>query len=289
MIFEKNKKLTSFFIGILFLANILAWIAVFDLNHPRLLEVSFFDVGQGDSVFIETPGKRQILIDGGPDSTVLEKLGEEMPFWDREIDLIILTHPDFDHLIGLIEVLKNYKVTNILWTGIEFDNNAHEDWLNAIREEGAKIIIVQAGQRVKIGEVNLEIIYPFENLNGKKVKDINNSSIVARLIFRKTSFLFPGDIYKSAEKEIVDRNNDLDSDILKISHHGSKNSSDEEFVRKVSPEIGLISVGKNNKYGHPHQEILGILEKYGIKILRTDVDGDIKIISDGNNFDYLTE
>lgn len=283
MLFDKVKRFVPLLVGILFLTNILAWLVVFDLSRPRLLEVALFDVGQGDTIFIETPQGHQILIDGGPDSTVLEKLGKEMPFWDREIDLIILTHPDFDHLIGLIEVLKNYKVANILWTGIEFNNNAYEDWLKIIAEEEAKIIIARAGQRIKAGEVILEIVYPFENLKGKRIKDTNNSSIVSRLVFKEVSFLFLGDIYKSAEKEIADKNENLDSDVLKISHHGSKSSSDEEFIRRVSPEIGLISVGKDNNYGHPHQEVLEIMEKYDIKILRTDLDGDIKIFSDGEN------
>ena len=283
MLFDKVKRFVPLLVGILFLTNILAWLVVFDLSRPRLLEVALFDVGQGDTIFIETPQGHQILIDGGPDSTVLEKLGKEMPFWDREIDLIILTHPDFDHLIGLIEVLKNYKVANILWTGIEFNNNAYEDWLKIIAEEEAKIIIARAGQRIKAGEVILEIVYPFENLKGKRIKDTNNSSIVSRLVFKEVSFLFLGDIYKSAEKEIADKNENLDSDVLKISHHGSKSSSDEEFIRRVSPEIGLISVGKDNNYGHPHQEVLEIMKKYDIKILRTDLDGDIKIFSDGEN------
>lgn len=283
MLFEKVKKFVPLLIGILFLANILAWSVVFDLSQPQLLEVSFFDVGQGDSIFIETPQGHQILIDGGPDGTVLEKLGREMSFWDREIDLIILTHPDFDHLIGLIEVLKNYKVANILWTGIEFDNNVHEDWLKVVAEEKAKVVIARAGQRIKAGEVSLGVLYPFESLNGKIVKDTNNSSVASRLVFRKISFFFPGDIYKSAEKEIADKDGNLDSDVLKISHHGSKTSSDEEFIKRVSPEIGVISVGKDNNYGHPNQEVLEIMEKYGIKILRTDMDGDVKIFSNGEN------
>jgi len=283
MIFDKVKKLIPVLIGILFLANILAWIVVFDLNQPQLLEVSFFDVGQGDSIFIETPENHQILIDGGPDATVLEKLGEEMPFWDREIDLVILTHPDFDHLNGLIEVLKSYKVDNILWAGVIADGEGYNEWLNAVEEEKARVIITQKGQKIKSNEVYLEIIYPFESLNGKITENTNNSSIVGRLVFGKNSFLFPGDIYKSIEKEITDKNGDLDSDVLKISHHGSKYSSNEDFIKEVSSEIAVISVGKDNKYGHPHQETLETLEKYGIKILRTDINGDIKIFSNGEN------
>jgi len=284
MIFEKIKKIIPIFLGILFLADILAWLAVFDLSQPQMLEVSFFDVGQGDSIFIETPQRHQILIDGGPDSTVLEKLGKEMPFWDRTIDLVILTHPDFDHLNGLIEVLNSYEVENILWTGIVSDKDEYNEWLDVMKEEKAKVIIAKAGQKIKSGGVYLEIVYPFDNLNGRKVESANNFSVVSRLVFGKTSFLFLGDIYQSAEKEIAEKNGNLDSDVLKISHHGSKYSSNEDFIKEVSPEIGVISVGKDNNYGHPNQETLETLEKYGINILRTDLEGDIKIISNGEEF-----
>jgi len=284
MIFEKIKKIIPIFLGILFLADILAWIAVFDLSQPHLLEVSFFDVGQGDSIFIETPQRHQILIDGGPDSMVLEKLGKEMPFWDRTIDLVILTHPDFDHLNGLIEVLNSYEVKNILWTGIVSDKNEYNEWLDVMKKEKAKVTIAEAGQKIKSGGVYLEIVYPFDNLNGRKVENTNNSSVVSRLVFGETSFLFLGDIYQSVEKEIAEKKGNLDSDVLKISHHGSKYSSNNDFIKKVSPEIGVISVGKDNNYGHPSQETLETLGKYGINILRTDLEGDIKIISNGKEF-----
>ncbi|GAH21548.1 unnamed protein product, partial [marine sediment metagenome] len=118
---NKAKNFVYFILSFLFLLNILAWLAVYDLNKPQLLEVNFFDVGQGEVIFIETPSRHQILIDGGPSSVILEKLTENLPFWDRTIDLIILTHPEHDHLAGLIEVLKRYKVENILWTGVVRD------------------------------------------------------------------------------------------------------------------------------------------------------------------------
>lgn len=281
---ERFKKIIPVLLGILFLADILAWVAVFDLSQPHLLEVSFFDVGQGDSIFIETPQRHQILIDGGPDSMVLEKLGKEMPFWDRTIDLVILTHPDFDHLNGLIEVLNSYEVENILWTGIVSDKDEYNEWLDVMKKEKAKVTIAEAGQKIKSGGVYLEIIYPFDNLNGRRVENANNSSVVSRLVFGETSFLFLGDIYQSVEKEIAEKNGNSDSDVLKISHHGSKYSSNDDFIKKVSPEIGVISVGKDNNYGHPSQETLETLGKYGINILRTDLEGDIKIISNGKEF-----
>jgi len=284
---KKNNPLFVI-LGFLFSLNILAWIAVYDLSQPRFLEVTFFDVGQGDAIFIETPQRHQILIDGGPSSPISEKLTKEMPFWDRTIDLIVLTHPEKDHLAGLLEVLKRYKVENILWTGIIRDTSEFKEWEKLIESEGAKIFIAQAGQEIKIHRChlcNFSILYPFENLAGQEFKDSNNTSIITKLVFGENSFLFTGDVYKLVERELLTKEIDIDSDVLKVGHHGSKTSSSEEFIEEVSPEIAVILVGKENKYGHPHQEVLDTLTKYGIRVLRTDLNGDIKIISDGKNYE----
>lgn len=284
---KEAKNWTSSILIILLCFNILAWMAVNDLNRAGFLEVIFFDVGQGEAIFIESPHSHQILIDGGPDKTILERLGREMPFWDRTIDLIILTHPSVDHLKGLLLVLERYEVERILWTGIEVDTFSYQEWLRLINQEGSEIFIARAGQKIKLGpKVFLDILNPSENLKGRKIecgRAINNTSIVARLVYNQNSFLFTADIEKKAERELKDRKNYLNSEVLKVAHHGSKNSSYLEFIEAVSPEIAVISTGKNNKYGHPHQEVLERLEKFGIKILRTDLDGDVKIFSDGKN------
>lgn len=253
------------------------------------LEVTFFDVGQGDSIFIETPQNQQILIDGGPNETVLEKLGKEIFFWDRTIDLIVLTHPEKDHMAGLIEVLKRYKVENILWTGVVRDTAEYREWQRLVKEEGANIYIASSGLRIyggptSRGRYDLVVLHPFESLEGKELKDSNNTSIVVRLVFGETSFLFTGDAYQSAERELIKKGAEIDTDVLKVAHHGSKTSSAEEFIEAVSPEIAVISVGQDNKYGHPHPEVLEVLQKYGRNILRTDQNGDIKIISNGINY-----
>jgi len=274
----------------LFFLNIIAWLYVNELNKKIFLEVNFFDVGQGDSAFIETPAHQQIIIDGGPSSVILEKLAKEMPFWDRNIDLMILSHPDYDHLAGLLEVLKKYKVENILWTGIVADNDTFKEWQRLIGEEDANVKIAKAGEIIKFLNVNnennkyIEVFYPFESIEGEKPKNTNNSSIVLKLVFGSVSFLFPGDIYNDVEKELIEKRSDIRADVLKIAHHGSKTSSSEEFIKEVSPEVAVISVGKDNKYGHPHQQVLDTLAKYDITALRTDKDGDIKILSDGNNY-----
>jgi competence protein ComEC len=280
---SRNKKIIFFLFGFLVLSNALAWLAVFQLKNRAKLEVNFFDVGQGDSVFIQTKAGHQVLIDGGPSSAVLEKLGQEMPFWDRTIDLVVLTHPEKDHLAGLIEVLKRYKVEHILWTGVKRDTAEYDEWLKGIEREGADVVIASSGQKIKIGKAELLIIYPLEDFKNEYLKDSNDTSIVAKLFFGKNTFLFTGDISQAAETEIVGALVDINSDVLKISHHGSKYSTSNEFIKSVSPKIAVIEVGRDNSYGHPSADVLDRLSKYGINILRTDQNGDIKIISDFNN------
>lgn len=293
----KGKRNKNFVLGLFILLvclNILAWTGVFELSSSRDLEVVFFDIGQGDAIFIETLRGHQILIDGGPDINILEKLGREMPFFDRTIDLVILTHPEQDHIAGLIEVLERYRVEYILWTGVNRKTAEYERWREVIdkeEKEGAIIKIAKSGQKIfcsapESKDCYFEILYPFECLEGKEVKNANNTSIVARLVFKNNSFLFTGDIPKSVEAELIKEGANLDSDVLKVAHHGSKTSTIEDFIWKVSPEIAVIQAGRDNRYGFPHQEVLEILQKFDIKILRTDKNGDVKIISDGSNLLY---
>ena len=274
----QERKSAFFILGILFGLNILAWNIVYGFGISDFLEVTFFDVGQGDAVLIETGHSHQVLIDGGPDSVILEKLGREMPFWDRTIDLIILTHPERDHIAGLLEVLKRYEVENILWTGVLRDTAEFREWEKSIKEEGAKIIIARKSLKIDLDNSYIDILHPLESLEGREIKNSNNTSIVAKLVFGENSFLFIGDIEKSVEKELAEGKAGIDSDVLKIAHHGSKTSSAPEFIEKVSPEIAVISVGQNNLYGHPYPETLETLAKYGINVLRTDEVGDIKIL-----------
>lgn len=281
----KTKNFHLFILIVLFSLNIFAWIVLFDLQKSEL-EVIFFDIGQGDAIFIKTPKSHQILIDGGPPSAILEKLAKEMTFWDRTIDLIILTHPEHDHLAGLIEVLKRYKIENVLWTGVVKDTAEYQEWKKVIEKEKAQTFIARVGQKIIASRTILAILYPLENLEGQEVKNSNDTSIVSKLIFGQNSFLFTGDISQSVEKELIGRNS-LKSTILKVAHHGSKYSNSEDFLKKVSPELAIIQVGQN-AYGLPSQETLKRLENFGIKSLRTDKNGDIKIISDGKDLTIIT-
>jgi competence protein ComEC len=269
---------------LLALANLYLWQFLLDLEEENL-EVVFFNIGQGDAIFVETPSNYQILIDGGPDETIVRKLAGEIPFWDRTIDLVILTHPEKDHLAGLIDVLERYHVKNILWTGVIKETDIFQLWSEKMSQEKARIVIAKAGERIEKDNIILDIIFPSEDLEGKLVEDGNDNSLVAHLIFKNTSFLFTGDITSSAEEEIISESEqeNVRADVLKVAHHGSKTSSSRDFLSFVNPEIAVISCGLDNPYGHPHLSVLENLEEFAINILRTDIDGDIKITSDGFN------
>lgn len=264
----KNKKLVLLGLILIIWGS---WIIFKEVSSDEL-EIVFFDVGQGDSIYIETPNSFQVLIDGGPNLKVLEKLGQEMPFYDRSIDLVVLTHPDHDHLYGLLEVLKRYEVKNILWTGIVKDSAEYREWVKLIKEEQANILIAEVGQRIVLKEdIYLEIIHPFENLEGREEKYVNDTSVVARLVFNEGKVLLTGDISKKVEKQLEN----VRAGILKVAHHGSKSSSCFEFIEKVSPEIAVISVGENS-WGHPSEEVLQTLQQFDIQVLITKEIGDIR-------------
>ena len=292
---KKKQKIIAIIIGL----NILTVSFVFSvINQGDKLEVVFFDVNQGSAIFIQTPQKNQVLIDGGPDSLlVLEHLGQEMPFWDRTIDIVISTHSSTDHLTGLIEVLSRYKVNKIIWTGMSADSLTHyqfQEKLNIAEQRGTEIIIAQFGQRFHLGqEIYFKVLNPLVKLQGADPISHNNNSIVIRLTFNEISFLFTSDIEQEREILLVQKQEYLEqdfllADILKVSHHGSETSSTIEFLRAVNPEIAVIQVGKNNKFGHPHQKIIDRLNKQEINVFRTDLDGTIKIISDGENYEIIT-
>lgn len=289
---EKFKILTIFF---LFLANFYAWQFVFQIDGN--LRIIFFDIGQGDSVLVLTPEGHQILIDGGPaGKKVLEKLGKYIPFWDRTIDIAILSHPDSDHLTGLNSVLQRYSIQNVLWTGAIKETKVFGQWLENLKKEkseGAKIFIAKKGMEIKIEKAKIFIFYPFESLEGKIVdSESNDSSLVLKLIFGNKRFLFPGDIGKKTEGDILVRSDfpeSLSADVIKIPHHGSRTSNSEEFLRLINPQFAVISCSKNNQFSHPHQETLQALQNFGINILRTDEIGDIEIVSDGNYFNIKSQ
>lgn len=269
----------------------MVWAAVFKIEFGRgLLIVDFFDVGQGDAVFIQTPSGNQMVIDGGPNAAVLSKLGSAMPFWDRSIDVLILTHPDADHLNGALEILKRYDVGLVIESGVNHSIPEYEEWHKIIKEKGIPVHVAASGEKIDFGDgVNFDIYTPFESFLGSSPSNVHNAMVTGRLVYASSSVLFTGDAEKSLEYRLVSESLNskfliLNSDILKVGHHGSKNSTSEEFLKAVSPAVAVISVGRKNIYGHPHQEVLDRLNALGIKIFRTDLNGDIKFVSDGRYF-----
>ncbi len=298
----KMKKKGLLVLLFLFVLNILIWKEVYKVNSLDFFEVVFFDVGQGDSTFIKTSLGHRILIDGGPDPELLiEKISKKLPLYDKRIDLIILTHPHSDHIRGLIAVLENYEVGGVIWTGVIESAHDFKKWEKAIEKKDT-VFIAKAGTRVRAGETILDILYPFESLEGESFKDCNNTSIVIKVNYKDISFLFTGDAYKNVERELVLFEKEcieekrigplceimvLDSEVLQAGHHGSKTSSSEEFIRAVSPLFTVISAGRENRYGHPHEETLFTLKKFNTNILGTYNIGDIRMISDGKRLKII--
>ena len=256
------------------------WYAVFTIGAREAIEVIFFDVGQGDATLIQTNDGKQILIDGGPGKTILAKLGNALPYWDREIELVILTHPHADHLDGLIEVLKNYDIKTVLDSGARYHTADYAEWQRLLKEKQIPALIAKAGQRVHLSSsAFLDVLAPLENTMDTSSDDIHDAMIVARLTMREQhGVLFAGDAERRVEHQLLASfPHMLDADVLKVGHHGSKTSSSEAFLKAVSPDTAVISVGAKNRYGHPHQSVLDRLERLGIQIRRTDIEGDIRL------------
>jgi competence protein ComEC len=250
----------------------------------RDLKVYFLDIGQGDAALVRAPTGENILIDGGPDNSIVYKLGKYLPFWERKIDLMILTHPHADHLVGLVEVLKRYKVERIVFTGVSYYSDFYREFKKLREEKQIPFTLALAGRKFIFGKAEIEILYPLENLWNKnftgeesEAGGLNDTSIVNRLDFGNVSFLFTGDAGVEVENKLKSDNLNLKSDILKVGHHGSDTASTYEFLKAVSPQLAVISVGKNN-YGLPTYRILYRLRNLGIPFLRTDENGDIKVV-----------
>lgn len=279
----QQRKIKSVILIILVFACFLIWSAYFSIRSDNNLQVTFFDVGQGDSTLIETPNQSKIIIDGGPDSSVLAKIGRYFSFYDRTVDIMIITHPDSDHLAGAVEIAKKYEVGLIIINGKECVSSLCGEFEKIVKQKNIKVVLAVKGQEIDLGSgAKIDILMPdnhFGAVAGKQ--DDNNSSIISLLSFGKDSFLFMGDAENKEELSLIDNFPSLKAGILKVAHHGSKNSANQLFLEKIDPKFSVISVGAKNSYGHPHIEMINELKKIGSDILRTDLEGDIKFISNG--------
>lgn len=243
-------------------------------SQPQKTVVNFFDVGQGDSSLIITPNKKTILIDGGPDNTVLRRLGDSLPFYRRQIDLIIFSHFHDDHITGLIEVLKRYRVKRIIYVINEFTPPILKILLDLAQQQ--KIIMTPITTNA---ELNLapNCLIDFLNPGTLGVKDDQNNSLLVKFFCENKKYLFTGDNSAAVEKALLSSTWDLSADVLKISHHGSNTASIAAFLQKVNPQLAVISVGRDNNFGHPSPIVLERLNKLNIKFKRTDELGSFKI------------
>ena len=273
------KNFKYYFLGVLFLGAVFVWYAVLAETKSGL-KVAFLDVGQGDAIFVEAPNGNQVLIDGGPNKAVLRELAKQMPFYDRTIDGIVITHPHLDHYGGIVDVLDNYKIGFEMDSGNDNPGSKGFDiYARKLEEEKAKRIFAKKGMRVNLDEgLYLDILLPVINKKGMSTHD---EMVVARLVYGNNSFLLTGDMEDNLESFLLSFGGSIKSDVLKVGHHGSKTSTSEKFLGLVNPGLAIISAGKNNKYGHPHQEVTERLAKFEIPTLRTDEKGTIIIKSDG--------
>lgn len=282
---KKWQKFGRYILGFLAIAAVLVWLANAQKSDANF-HAYFLDVGQGDAIYIREPNNYDILTDGGQGSQVLSELGEVMPFWDHEISLVIATHPDSDHIAGLVEVLKRYKVDKVLMTDVFRTTNQYQELQDEIKSKNIPVQITKAGDEIIISDQSkVKIFWPEESYQGKNIADTNNTSIVDQINYGDVKFLFTGDAEINTEQMLMqNENTNLKSDILKIGHHGSKNSSSLDFLKLVNPELAIISVSTNNKYGHPHKDTLDKLKELVIKYFRTDEHGRIEVITNGKNF-----
>jgi len=267
---------TRVLVGTAIILLVLAFFTWRTLPDGRL-HVVFLDVGQGDAIFIQTPSGRQVLVDGGPSETVLlSQLGRQMPFWDRTLDLVVLTHPDADHITGLVPVLERYQVETVVFREMEIESEVYEYWLQLLETEGATVYRGEAGLRLTLDDgLEMDVLHPGAEL----LEEANNNSVVTRLTYGQVSVLLPGDIEAEVEHRLVVEGAPLRSTVLKAAHHGSCSSTTQEFLDAVDPEVVVISVGADNRFGHPCAEVVERLE--GLPVYRTDEQGVVEVISDG--------
>jgi competence protein ComEC len=283
-------QLRALVVGLLFVAVVVLSVgsvtqekllaAVGQGQRDGYLTVAFLDVGQGDAIYIETPDGVQVLIDGGPDRGVLQELSAVMPLFDRTIDVVLATHSDKDHIGGLTDVLNRYAVKNIVRTENKNDTSVTEIFaaLESVETDG--LHIGMAGQQLLLGaSTTLAILSP---QGDPRAWESNTASLVTQLQYGEVAFMFTGDAPIGIEEYVAKSYGSLlKSEVLKLGHHGSKTSSGELFLKTVAPTYAVVSAGNNNRYGHPHTEVLQRVEKEGALVVSTAESGTIVFKSDG--------
>lgn len=277
---ENTKKYYLIF-SVILLLIVATFLVYLDWqNSHKEFSFTMLDVGQGDALFIESPTGTQVLVDGGPPKKILGSLKKVMSPFDRSIDAIIITNPDQDHIGGLSDILKFYKVGKVFESGTWSDSKIYENLEKEITDKKIPDILAKKGMRLDMGGgAVIDILFPDRNVFDWPT---NDGSVVVKLSYKGNNFMLTGDAPTKTEKLILEKNSKegLQSDFLKLGHHGSRTSTSKEFLEAVGPRYALISAGLKNKYGHPHKEILDLLNEFKVKILRTDELGTIIIKCD---------
>lgn len=264
---------------------ILVWLAAANLPDGKL-HVLFLDVGQGDAILVQTPAGSRLLIDGGPSpALLLSGLGRRLPFWDRRIDFILLSHPHEDHLLGLLSVVERYQVRQVLMSGVTCQSPLCAQWQQLLQTKEIPVLTIEVPMQVDLdNRLRMEILPPVTIADD----NLDTTSLVARLSWQETSFLFAGDLEAEGLLALHDAGWELRSSVLKVAHHGSNEAVNEELLAVIEPEIAVISVGTDNRFGHPAATTLSCLAEAGIQVLRTDQVGTVEIITDGRHYQVRT-
>ena len=280
---HEGSKIRSWHLVLLALLTVLTLVTARGAGaRDGLLRVYFLDVGQGDAIFIQAPNGNQILVDGGPNGDVLGELGKIMLPSDRDIDAVIVSHPHADHIAGLIEVLKRYDVHTIVQAHETYRSPEFTAWQSAVTQEKAQEVEALAGTQLDLGNgAVMTVLYPFRSWQGEETTQPHQANVVVLLQYGTARFLLTGDLEAKAEQELIARGVDVDADVLKVGHHGSKTSTTESFLNAVTPQVAFIEVGANNRYKLPSPLVLERLEQFGIPYYRTDTEGTLEVVSDG--------
>lgn len=255
-------------------------------NYKNKMIIHYIDVGQGDCILIQVNNKN-LLIDSGPSSNRKDLLNYLEKLNIKKLDYIIATHPHEDHIGNMDTIIKRYSVGKFYSPKVIASSNTFESMVSALVDKNLKINVLKKGVKgIDLGNnVEIQIFSPIENLSSD---NLNDYSPIIKITFVNNSFLFTGDAEVSTESMVLSENNNLNCDILKVGHHGSSTSTSEDFLTSVNPSVAIISVGKNNSYGHPTSEVLSLLNSYNIRTFRTDINGTIIAISDGKNINIST-
>jgi len=281
--FGGRRQVGKYSLAGLALAVLLVWSAVFSLPDNKL-HVYFLDVGQGDAILLRAPGGQVVLVDGGPDPlTLASRLGQILPFWQRRVDLVVATHADQDHLAGLISVLERYRVGHVLQPATMGEGALVAQWQEALLSSGAQVVEASRGTRVWLGEeLCVEVLHP-PPAGSRNVReaDDNQDSVVLRVQQGSFALLLTADIDAEGEAELLQMGQPLQATLLKVAHHGSTSATSARFLAAVSPQMAVISVGAGNRFGHPGEEVLQRLEQADCRVFRTDAQGTVEVVTDG--------